>query len=261
MIGRNSYWQWWEFIFCARTDFARAAACLLGNILHGARKNLILERMEICFTGQGGLTAKPANFHSSIFGPADGQAFTTLDCLLFSRLVTRDERRAYFFSVYYGNLNLGIQNVNQQGFLLEKFSWCTYHQSVYYNSQDKVDLKNQSLWFLGADQTQFLEPERTGGSFLDLWGWLFSYEQNIIDGFWKISGFERIQEETGSVKKMIIEVNTWTVGKWKQSQETFRLRKWGSSYSDLSGLKFTKPSWRSKMMSEWPLRKQGQILM
>lgn len=30
----------WEFVFHARTDSARAAACLLGNISHGVRKNV-----------------------------------------------------------------------------------------------------------------------------------------------------------------------------------------------------------------------------
>lgn len=50
-IGRNSCWQGQEFIFCARTDSIRAAACLLGNNPHGMRKNLVLDRMEICFNG------------------------------------------------------------------------------------------------------------------------------------------------------------------------------------------------------------------
>lgn len=82
-------------------------------------------------------------------------------------------------------------------------------------------------------------------NFLDHQAWL-----KLLLGFWKEisgkSGRNRISEN------MIIEVNAETVGKWKQSQKTFRFRKWASSYSNLNDLKFTKPSWRGKETSEWP---------
>lgn len=52
-----------EIQVCARTESARAAACLLANNPHRTRKSLVLARMEISFQVQSGLTTKPRNVH------------------------------------------------------------------------------------------------------------------------------------------------------------------------------------------------------
>ena len=58
-IGRNML-AGWEFVFLARPDSARAAACLLGNISMEWGKMLILEGMEIYAKGRWDFTPKPA---------------------------------------------------------------------------------------------------------------------------------------------------------------------------------------------------------
>lgn len=124
-IGKNML-AGWEFIFCARMDSAWVAACLLGNISHGARENLILEGMKICFKGQRGFTPKPSNFHGAciwtcwlVWPQYPGLSF------LFSWLSARDKRWACF-SAFIMGIQIWESRMSTTGAFVIKGIFLTY---------------------------------------------------------------------------------------------------------------------------------------